>query len=273
MSKKLIVVCVPFIFAIVWALRVSPASFTAQWVPLGRRKDLGVVFTCSADKKTYLFIARVMPQEEGVPLSVGYRSLPDIGWFIVESGETLRADTSSGIALTKLLVEIPDKPEYYNQHFVVRLFTTGISAGMFQPAMIPYYFLETPPLANPSVSPDGELGVAPSIVELTKSNKNGTFRIYNNDTIEHKYNLVIRKPEERSRRFPNVSSDFLCIDDTAKIVISAQNITLPPKKNALIEVAWKDKKWVNENYEAILLITADDEATNFVRIRIIVDKK
>lgn len=272
MNKKIAVVCIPVILTIVWALRVSPASFTAQGVPLGKRHDLGVVLTCSAEGKTNLFVARVMNQAEGVPLSVGYRSIPDTRWFIVESGETLRADTS-GVASSRLLVEIPDKPEYYNQHFVVRLFTTGISAGMFQPAMIPYYFLETPPLANPSVPPDGELGVAPSIVELTKSNKDGVFRIYNNDTVEHRYEFVVRTPEERSRRFPNVSPNFLRIDDTTKIEISPPSITLPPQKNTQVKVKWSGKKWSKEDYEAILLITSDNGTTNFVRVRIVADKK
>lgn len=272
MSKKVAVVLLAFFIAIVSALRVSPASFSAQGVPLGKRYDLGVVLSCSAEKRTNLFVARVMSQAEGTPLSVGYRSIPDIRWFIVESGETLKADTS-GVASSRLLVEIPDSPEYYNQHFVVRLFTTGISAGMFQPAMIPYYFLETPPLANPSVPPDGELGVAPSIVELTKSGNNGVFRIYNNDTVGHKYEIVVRTPEERSRRFPNVSPNFLRVDDTTKIEISSLNITLPPREDTQVRVRWAREKWVKENYEAILLITADNGITNFVRVRIIADKK
>lgn len=271
-SAVVCIFCVPVIVSMLWALRVSPASFTAQGIPLGKKHDLGVVLTCSADKKTNVFIARVMTPTEGTPLSVGYRSIPNIEWFIVESGETLKADTN-GIASSRLLVEIPDKPEYYNQHFIVRLFTTGVSGGMFQPAMIPYYFLETPPLANPSAPPDGELGVAPSIVELTKSNRSGVFRIYNNDSVEHKYEFVIRKPEDRSRRFPNVSSSFLRIEDTTKIEVLPRSITLSPQKDEQVKVLWTGKEWVSGSFEAILLITADDSTTSFVRVRILVDTK
>ena len=247
-----------------WALKVSPGSFTAQDVPLGKVKDLGINLVCSAEGAKFVSVS-VMPPNTEMPQCTGYRPLPNIDWFIIDS-ETLSTD-STGTARSKMKIFIPDSAKFYNQHFIARLFVTASGSGMFQPAIIPYYFIETPPLKNPSVPPDGEIGIAPSTVDLNIKKHSGSFVLFNNDTSTHKYKLTIRTPRGGSRRFPNLSPGFSTIADSTAIVLKSKTVNLKSGKRKNISLDWENSDSIGTPREAILLIESDNGTNNFVRIR------
>ena len=250
---------------ITFALRVAPGSFSTQYVPLGHPQDLGITLVCNGEGAKFIAVAVIGPESEDLPHCVGYDPLPETEWFVVDD-DTFAVD-SVGDARSKLAVNIPDKPEHYNQHFIVRLFVTGGGSGMFQPAIIPYYFVETPPKANPLVPPLGILAIAPSVVDLNADIPTGDFVIYNNDTTKHTYSLIVRKPEKTSRRFPNLSYSSEAIHDTTTLTIFPKTIRIPAKQTSKISVRWLEAGAVQTPTEAIILITADDGKTSFVRVK------
>ena len=251
-----------------WALKVSPGSFSVQNIPLGQEKDLNITLVCSAEGADYIFVS-VLPPGASTPHCTGYEPLPNPSWFIVDS-ETLATD-SSGTARSKMKIFIPDSQKYYNQHFVVRLFISASGNNMFQPAIIPYYFIETPPLDDTNIIPAGKIAVVPSVLELKKQKNTASFTIFNNDSIAHNYNLSIRKPERSSRRFPNLSPNFSIIDDTTYIKISDDRVNIKGKSKEKIFVELRSSVKINTPKEAILLIESDDGTSNFLRIRIPLD--
>ncbi len=258
----LLVICIS---GIIIALQVAPGSFTTQNVPLGEAQDRGVSLVCSADGVKYV-LAEVIPPEVETPRCSGYRALPDVDWFVLEAGVTLYID-STGNARSKMSTNIPDLPELYNQHFVVRVFVTAEGGGMFQTAIIPYYFIETPPLENPTMPPAGELAVAPSVIDFTINDVTGSFNVYNNDTIAHNYRIEILPPENNSRQFPNASPGFSPIEKVSKISISSTKFKLNPRRKRELNVRWLDAAANSSKTEAIVLITADDGKQNFVRLK------
>ncbi len=249
----------------VLALRISPGSFTVQDIPMGRAQDLGVTLVCNAEDARFVLICIMSPDIPDMPHCVGYAPLPDTTWFHVDD-DTLETD-STGTARSRLIVDIPDRPELYNQHFVVRLFITAAGSGMFQPAIIPYYFIETPPDANPQKPPIGKVAVAPSAIDMTYANPTGTFRIFNNDTLTHFFRLTVRNPQGSSRRFPNLSPNFAQIGDTLSLMVNPESISVSSKQSKNISVRWMKSAALDVPSEAIILIMADDSTSNFVRVR------
>jgi len=261
----LCIILVISISGIIPALQVAPGSFTTQNVPPGETQDLGVSLVCSVEGVKYV-LAEVIPPEVDTPRCSGYRALPDVDWFILEAGVTLYID-STGNARSKMLTNLPDLPELYNQHFIVRVFVTAEGGGMFQTAIIPYYFIETPPLANPTVPPAGELAVAPSVIDFNIDNATGSFNVYNNDTISHNYRIEILSPETNSRQFPNISPGFSPIEKISRIAISPIKFKLEARKQREFNVRWLDAATNNSKTEAIVLISADNGKQNFVRLK------
>ncbi|RKZ30880.1 hypothetical protein DRQ33_07515 [bacterium] len=255
-----------FGMSVIFAIQVAPGCFTIQKIPLGYPQDMGFSLVCSDVTGEYV-IAQIVPPEIEVPGCESYRSLPDTSWFKIGEGETLYVD-STGYARSKMWVEIPQKPELYNQHFVVRIYVTSSANGIFQPAIMVNYFIETPALAEPPVPPAGKLGVAPSVLNIDPDNPVMNFTIYNNDSVAHKYDIAVRTPIKQSRRFANVSPAFSPIPDTSQISISPGQISIPPNDNRSVHIRWLSVSALSESSEAILLITADDGTQNFVRVKL-----
>lgn len=254
-----------FVAGTIWALRVSPGSFSTQYVPLGHPQDTGITLVCYAPNAKFVLASVIEPDVKDMPHCVGYRPIPDVSWFILD-GDTLLCD-SSGTARSKMAINIPDKPELYNQHFIVRVFVTAEGNGMFQPAIIPYYFIETPPLENPPVPPAGRHSLAPSVLNLSVKKPTGKFILYNNDSTSHSYILNVRAPERSSRRFPNLTHNFMPIKDTSAVIVSPETTKIAGNAQKTISVRWIRAAAINSPTEAIVLITADDGETNFVRLK------
>ncbi len=246
-------------------LKVSPGLFSTQNVPIGEVLDLGISLVVEVDGHGRAIIRKIGDEVEA-PQCEGYRSLPNPSWFIVDAGETLQPGADN-IIRSKLMTNFPANDELYNQHFVVRLFVTGESEGMFQPAIIPYYFIETPPMANPRVPPAGNLAVAPSVLEFDAKNTAYTIRIYNNTNTAQKISAEIRAPEQSSRRFPNPSPGFYPLNELSKISLSSRSIHLGAKASSEITVRWLDITLAKPQSEAILLLKSDSGNQTFVRIR------
>ncbi len=263
--KKLLLLLLAL--SLCWAIRVAPGSFSTQYVPLGHPQDLGISLVCTVDRGKFVRVSVIGPDAADMPHCVGYRPLPEVEWFVVEGGDSLPTD-SSGTARAKMWVDIPDRPELYNQHFVVRLFVTSPAGGMFQAAVIPYYFIETPPLAEPPVPPAGILAVAPSVVDIDPAEGVGSFVVFNNDTISHSYTLVVRRPLRHSRRFPNLSPGFVALDDTLDVQFSPEALRIDGGGRKEVSVRWREAASARSPTEAIILLTSDDGTTNFVRVKL-----
>ena len=269
--KKIIFFAVFFgVFWLIFALKVAPGSFTTQNIPLGHPQDLGFPLVCSDVGAEYA-IVKVMSPEIKTPSCDGYRPLPDTSWFQIENSGTLFVD-SSGYARAKMWTDIPLSDELYNQHFHIRVFITSNSNGMFQPAIISNFFIETEPKSNPAKPPAGKIGVAPSVLKFYMKNTRNLFTIFNNDSSSHNYAITVRKPVSESQSFPNLSPGFYSLKDTGSVLISPSKVKINPHSEIQISVRLISAASLNKPTEAILLVSADDSTKNFVRIKFEMDE-
>jgi len=179
-------------------LRVSPAEFVVQNVPVGRLCDLhvphGVVLEIRNDDEgahTYGLSARA---PAAATLQEGYAAIPDPAWFTFEPRRVTVAAGATG--QSKMFVSIPRDARYYNQHWVVSLAVEAVPepGSMVALAAYPRAYLETEAKADVKIGGHGATAVAPSVLSIGTSDNGparSTFRIFNNDSRPHSYTLRV----------------------------------------------------------------------------------
>ena len=124
----------------VCAMGLGPALFKIQNIPPGQSVDVrklsGVVFTVvnSSDKEELYSLVCKKPSQGGlVDWEAGYEEIARHDWCKLEKEEfTVAAKSKSEIGL---IIEIPDKPEYFNCKWVLAVVLTsggnkGIGVGL-----------------------------------------------------------------------------------------------------------------------------------------------
>jgi len=178
------------------ALRVSPAEFAVQNVPVGRVCDLhaaqGIVLKIQNDDEqahTYQ-LSTHMPAAGS--WQEGYSPMPEPRWFRFAPRQVKIAAGAAGES--EMFLSIPARPQYYNQHWVVSVAVEALpeAGSMVVLAAYPRVYIETEARADPKERPLGKTAVAPSVVPMGETGKSiarGELRIFNNDSRPHSYRL------------------------------------------------------------------------------------
>jgi len=186
-----------------FAIRMSPASFTARNIPVGERFNLSVPLVIHVDKNaegSVVFLANpLLPSEVRENWLEGYEEIPDPAYLIVGGERPIVAKPDSA-ATRRLLVDFPGDSSLMNRRFLVQLRIMPEDAGgMFQTVLVGSYLLETVSTENRFTRPGGlPIAFAPSVLKLDEDG-NGIIRVYNNDSKAHDVSAYISVPVEENK--------------------------------------------------------------------------
>lgn len=178
----------------VFAIRMSPAAFTAQNIPIGMEFDLGVPLVIRLSENDtvakYFTATPLKPGEVRNDWLDGYEEIPDAGYLKIEGDGAVYVEPDKPVT-RRLLIEFPEDSSLLNRHFLVQLRVMPQEAsGMFQAVLVGSYLLETSPSKDRFTKPGGyPLSVAPSRLSLDSAGF-GVVRIYNNH--EHTLKVLTR---------------------------------------------------------------------------------
>ncbi|MFH0938711.1 MAG: hypothetical protein V1899_05460 [Planctomycetota bacterium] len=157
-----------------YAMGLGPGLFKIQNVPPGQSVDVrklsGVVFTVtnSSDKEESFSLLCKKPSQGGlVDWEAGYEEIADAAWCKLEKEEFAVAAKSK--AEIGLIIEVPDKPEYYNCKWMLAVVLTsggnkGIGVGLAVAARVQ---IETLPGVKEDTVSAMPLGIVPSALDIS----------------------------------------------------------------------------------------------------------
>jgi len=177
-----------------FAIRMSPAAFTAQNIPIGIEFDIGIPLTIrlsTEDTSAKLFNATpLLPSEVRDEWLAGYEEIPDAGYLMIEGDGPLLVEPGEPV-VRKMFIGFPDDSSLLNRHFMVQLRVMPQEVtGMFQAVLVGSYLLETKSTEDRFTRPGGQpFSAAPSLLVLDSTGR-GIVRVYNN--IDHALRLEAR---------------------------------------------------------------------------------
>lgn len=267
-------VCAPASLAA--TLRVSPAEFVIQDVPVGTVCDLqqlhGVALTIhNEDDQAHTYRLSARAPAAGT-WQEGYTPLPDPNWFSFET-DTVTVE-AGGIARSRMLIRIPKDPAHYNQHWVVSLAVEALPepGSIVALAAYPRVYIETQARVDLRRPPSGKTGVAPSVVCLGAPRKGvarGEFRVFNGDSEPHSYRLRLAAGARKILPSPG----YGWIGNLAWLSLSPASITIPAGHSRRVTVMARipdSYQVAMPAWEAIVFVEPGEPAvtaSNFVRVR------
>ncbi len=256
-------------------VRVSPGAFCVQHVKLGEElKLIDMVITNESDQEKR-FTMKVLKPSEAVDNWVkGYNEIPDTSWFyLAQDTVTISPYTETKIPL---YIKIPKEEKYYNQHWMVYVEVTAEEEGalVFRAAVAPNYMIETQAKRDIGEIPYGTLAVSPTIVLADKvipgKSKQVTFKLYNNDSVEHIYTLTSYIPQASiEKQDISVSAGYEFIKDSSWVKPVKHKIKLKPMEIKEIILSVRIPKGfepMDKGWESIILIEPDRGLAGFVRV-------
>lgn len=259
------------------SLKVSPSLFVIRDIEPGRaydvHRDAGVrltIYNDDASLRTWS-LSLHRPSERG-RWETGFAEIPNPEWCWFDEEEITVAPHDRGFA--HLHLKVPDEERYYNQHWVVTASIAGGAGGkMIALAADVRILLETKPKTGLRESPDGTLGVEPSIVRFDdlRPGQASTSRVllHNNDDAPHRYTVssLLADPETRLGTYLTASFQALLHHEWIK---HQETVSIGPRDTAVLDLKAlvpKDPSSVEEQWEEILLIRPEEGAPRFIRVR------
>jgi len=202
--------------------------------------------------------------------------MPDPSWLYFDTNELKIGPGQE--AKVRMNLRVPDKAEYYNQHWVVyaEVTTKAGEKEMFKAAVRPIYMIETQAKADIKEKPYGILGLVPGTLEVQDvvpgKKKKVTFRIYNNDSVIHTYGIASYIPGLSSAKLDiNLTAGYEWIKKERWVSPVERKIKLKPgeiKDITLKVVIPKGSKCADEGWESIVMVKPDKGLEGFVRVLI-----
>ena len=260
------------------ALKVSPGAFCLQNAEIGENLDLGIdMVVTNKDDEEKVFVIKTLKASEATNEWVkGYTEMPDPSWLYFDTNELKIGPGQE--AKIRMNLKVPDKAEYYNQHWIVYAEVTTKAGGkeMFRAAVKPCYMIETQANADIKGRPYGELGLVPSTVTAAVvapgTEKKESFSIYNNDKVKHIYTLASYIPGLLSANLDiNVTAGYEWIKKESWVNPVERTVELEPgeeKEVTLKVLIPKGSKCGDEGWEAIVMVKPDKGLEGFVRVLI-----
>jgi len=254
------------------AVRMSPAAFTAQNVPLGEKFDLTVplVISLGDDSSSSVdFLAQpIFPSEVRDKWLRGYLEIPEADYLIVD-GEMPISVTPDEPAIRKLFINFPDDSAYLNCHFLAHLkIMPAKVSGMFQAVLVGSYLLETVSSKDRFAKPGfGLLTGAPSVLDMEGPS---TVRIYNNSDRSIDIGVYLDVPSDEKKLHVEPSAGYI-IGDTTDFVLNIADKTIPADGFIDIPISFKNNRYretLQRNTEVILWVedVSNSEIACFIRI-------
>jgi hypothetical protein len=264
-------------------LSVKPGGLLIQKVPIGQLYDMDSsikmrfkIFNQS-DKPRRYTIKVDKPVKVGVKVLKGYTQIPDPSWFWFEKNEVLVP--ANQVEETKMFLRIPNEEKYCNQKWAVGIDVEGRAEAeeKLVLAVSPVFYLETESRSEVKEKPAGFLGLVPGVVALEdvalgKSKGISKIRIYNNDTQLHRYTIssIIPSGEPGSQVIiPSPNFSWIAKKEWLKPNKDTLKIGSDEEKEIVLDLDIpKKKEFLNQRWEAILLVESEEGLANFVRIQI-----
>jgi len=259
-------------------LKVSPGAFCLQNAKIGETLDLGIdtVITNKDDEEKVFVIKTFKASEVTDEWVKGYTAMPDPSWLYFDTNELKIGPGQE--AKVRMNLRVPDKAEYYNQHWVVyaEVTTKAGEKKMFKAAIKPIYMIETQANTDIKARPYGELGLVPSTVKAAVvapgTEKKESFSIYNNDKVKHIYTLTSYIPGLLSANLDiNVTAGYEWIKKESWVSPAERTVEVEPgeeKEVTLKVLIPKGSKCGDEGWEAIVMVKPDKGLEGFVRVLI-----
>ena len=217
------------------SVEILPSSFSIFNVVPGKAYDL------SKEQGIYIYIPNVEKDTLAYSLKVEVPSRALRGYYPIPSADFVKLDKNmvkrvapGDTAKVAITLDIPDKPEYYNQAWEFDITVTrggGISAAMVGISMsvIGRYLVETRP-DEKKAKPFGKIALIPGAVFFHYMDKENpkqkkSVKIFNNDTTAHKYEVVLYVPKPQ-----DPYSFHLDIDPVQGTLWTNEYVSVKPKK-------------------------------------------
>lgn len=255
------------------SMKVGPARFIIHNVVPGRAydvyKETGLQLTIYNDSATdKMYLLSTHRPSEGGTWEKGYQEIPDPKWCWFDN-DTIEVGANSN-ASARFHVMIPGEGRYYNQHWVVTLNIAGKprSGGGLGVAINVRAQIETQAKVDLNgVTPDGLIGVVPSVITL-KTQGNGKVVVLNNSTTNETYNVYQLTDTENIHKY--ISAGFIPLPEPDWLKLGDGSLTIPAgsRKTLTMEASVPEKAaHSNRKYEAICFIEGRG-TTGLVRVRI-----
>lgn len=259
-------------------IMVSPGAFTMQNAEVGKDLDLGVdlaIKNSSTEEK--LFVVRtIKPSEAKKEWLKGYSEIPETSWFYFpEEKIKIKANETGKL---RMHLRIPDEDKYLNQRWMVFVeVTTEAETGMtFKLSLKPGYMIETESMSDIKEKPYGILGIVPGTVKaenvVAGESKKVNFRLYNNDSVAHDYDISPYIPKASSlKQDISGSAGYEWIKDAGWVRPAKTHIKLEPgevKEVALDIQIPEGSKHSDQGWESIVFVKPDKGLAGFVRVLI-----
>lgn len=269
-------------------LRVAPGAMLIQHVIPGQLYDVdkesGIRLTIpnQSDKPRSYVLSTHLPADIGAQRWLqGYSALPDLSWFWFDQQEITIA--AHAVGRVKMYFEIPEKEQYYNQHWVLALGIKGIPGAdsTITLAGYPKIQIETASREVAGVSPYGSFGPVPSLLVIKNlplgMQRQATLRLFNNDVDARQYRLSAKTfPSAPGQLAPiPPTPGYTWIPDPSWVIPGSNRIRVRAQDSAAIALRIEipmEQKYRGQKWESILFIETEAGRGRFTRIRIETEK-
>lgn len=260
------------------SLRVSPARFMLHHIAPGRlydiQKETGLKLTVYNDSSlTRSFVLSTRQPETG-HFEAGYLAIPDASWCWFEKQELTVSPNSQ--ASVGVILQVPDKPEFYNQKWIVVFGIKGKPGpGGISLAIDVRGQIETRSRADLAEIPQGVLATKPSIASFDGLRRGETSTsevlLHNGDSCEHTYRFAPYFSTQEARPDVYLTGGYEPITDAGWVRASGGEIKLKPGESAKVPVEVRLPESADKTkgkWEQILLVLPDKGPQGFVRVHL-----
>ena len=255
-------------------MKAGPAGFIIHNVVPGKAYDVYkqtglqlTIYNDGAVARTYLLSSH--RPSEGGNWEKGYLEMPEPTWcWFDQNVITVEANSN---ACARFHLKIPDEERYYSQHWVVTLNIAGkpepgVGVGV---AINVRAQIETQSRADlKSVTPDGLIGIVPSIITL-KAEEEGEVVVFNNSATNETYQIYALAEKEKVKTY--ISAGFNPLPEPEWIKLGDGSLTIPAggRKSLSLKAALPEKDGnAGKKYESIIFVEGQG-VTGFLRVRIV----
>jgi len=262
-------------------MRVQPGGALIQGWPVGEKRELPVPFVVfnDDDKPRTVTLDAVKPSAVGGSTARGYSEIPDPAWLTFEKNEATVPPREH--ITVKMFLSVPDEARYRNGHWSVSIAARG-KAGPKERiglALFPRFEIETAASEN-DAAPVGVLAVTPSffsIEDVVPDEKPRTraFFVWNNSERPRRCAArILVRPAEGEKPLVPLSHGTTWIPSANWVSVKTPAFDVPANGKALVSVEVALPVGAGENgvWEAVLLVTSEDDLTAFARIRVATPK-
>lgn len=277
MTLKLLIITITLLAIIaggVFAIRMSPAAFTAQNVPLGEEFDVGVPLVIRLSEHDtvakYFTVKSLKPSEVRKEWLEGYEEIPDASYLKVGGQKPILVEPGDP-EVRPLMVDFPMDSTLLNRHFLVQLrVMPQETSGMFQAVLVGSYLLETSASEDRFAKPGGyPISIAPSKITLDSSGV-GMVRVYNN--YDHALEIEARLdiPPRTNKLQVELTRGFVRGVLSDGIGLDKERLMVQPGgfEDITIQMDSELRNSISKNSEYILWVEAPDieNSARFVRV-------